>query len=264
MSSAAPARRLAVGAVALVASCSPFSGSIDDEAGNGAGADASTSDETGASDGQAPDSAIGSMADGGVTFPAGSFCATFTDALQCFDFDEAALSGLVVGKLNGGQVAVASNFDGGSPPLALVATTTNMGAKAVATAPTIILSQHKNATLTVDFQFYVAAQATAIEYIARLNFNTQTSPIAFNNANGLQCGGTTFANLAVGAHAVSISMAIDNAGVVSAFSCSLDGSVPYLATVAVGTTLSVELGNANAGGAAMFATSYDNVVVRVH
>jgi hypothetical protein len=183
-------------------------------------------------------------------------------SIFCFDFDESANtpSGLTVSS-NGGAIGVSQAFVGGSPPNALLATASATGGRVIATASTIDLTKHKNASIQIDFSFLAPAAATTAQYVARANFAQQSSPIGLDGANGLQCGGQTYAALQPGvAHHVTLVVSVDSAGNATEFSCAVDSVASPPLTVVASATLSVELGNANAG--APFSVSYDDFVAR--
>lgn len=258
----ATGRSIAFFVAALGASCAPFAANNSDDAGGPTGdaggptGDASVLDASGASDQRAPDSGPFYRQDGG-------FCGQFSDAIACFDFDEAnPPPGLTLVQM-AGTTTFQPTFAGGSPPTALVVTTTKPAGRTTATPAAIDLAQYANTTVTVDFRFSVSAVTTAIEYLARVNFTHQSSPIAFSAGNTLQCGGGTFMAIAPGVHSISLKMPLDGTGTVTTFSCSFDGSSEKAAPVAASTTLSVELGN-EASGSGNFVVSYDDLVVRAH
>jgi hypothetical protein len=268
-------RRSCVALLAIIAACSPFSAAVDDGAIDGGGAggaqsDAARADGGGAGDGatDTTDAAVSSeagsgAADGGaLQYADGGFCASFTKPIFCFDFDENnnPPQGLTVMQSGGASISYPGTFPEGSAPSALKATV-GASARATATAPTIDLTKQKNADISIAFAFDIPVKATTAQYVARLNFTSQSSPISLNGANGFACGGTTFANIATGTHHVVVSVAVDAMGNAVAYNCSLDGVTSVGASVAPSLTLSVELGNVMGGG--VFTATYDDFVANV-
>jgi hypothetical protein len=242
---------------AILASCAPFTSSIGgDGDGDGGGPSAEAGNSDAAPDGDAnrpaPDAFAG---DGGFVRQDGGFCGAFSDAIECFDFDESnPPMGFTVSEGAGGTTAFGSTFVGGSPPKAFVVTAPSPGAHAVATLPPIAFPDHTNKTIAIDFKFSVAAAATGAQYLGRLNFTNQSSPIGLSSGNQFQCGAAAAQNLDPGVHAIAIRVPVDANGIVTQFTCSLDASTAAGASVVASKLLTFELGNANSGGGSLEVT----------
>jgi hypothetical protein len=277
-------RRSSLALLAIIAACTPFSASVDDGAvdgggsGGGAQRDAATADDGAVvvpgvdAASSAPDATVSSDgavspivdAGGPIQYADGGFCAGFVKPIYCFDFDETPTGqapGLTLSETSGG-FTYPPTFTTGSLPRAMSVEVTTGGGRAVGTSPTIDLSQYKGVTLQVELKFDTTTPATAIQYIARLNFTHQSSNIAFNAANGLTCLGTTYANLNPGVHHVVITVPVQSDGTAISNDCIVDGMPSAgAATVAPSQTLAVEIGNDSSG--APFNVEYDDVVIRL-
>jgi hypothetical protein len=253
-------------------SCATFSGSDQVQDSRADGGPADTSD-SGANDAPPIDERDGSVSttDGGTVskdsgsiadaanVEDGGFCAGYPNAILCFDFDGTVPTyGLKLGTKNG-SAGIGPAFEGGSAPSALVLGTNAAGAQATATPATIDLTSHSGKTIEIDLAFSVPTPLKTIEYIARLNFQSQSSPIAFDSAGNLQCGASSFNNVPAGVHALRVFVPVV-AGQATTYSCMLDGVASPSASVSPSGNLSFEIGDVNSGGGS-FSVSYDNLLV---
>ena len=250
----------------LVASCAPFAVSTA-ESGDGGGTgpgEGGVVDGGGASqDGAGPDApkTDSSAPDAAFYKQDGGFCGTFTDAIDCFDFDEVNPPARLTLAQSGGTNTFEATFGGGSPPTALVTTSTAINGRAIATTIPISFAAHLNKRVTIDFRFSVGTAPTSSEYLGRLLFQSQVTNITLDGTNTLRCGTAAYPTLSPGPHAIAISMAVPSGGSVTMMTCALDTSAAVAVAVQSSRTLELELGNYTSGSGA-FSVAYDNVVVR--
>jgi hypothetical protein len=267
LTSSARTRPVGYLVAALIASCAPFAASTGDsgDAGGGPGEGGvdggGATDEGSVADGTEPLDGSTAQDSSGFSHQDGGFCGNFTDAIECFDFDESnPPSGLTL-EVSGGLNAFGPTFFGGSAPTALLTKVIAVGGMAVAKTPSIDFVAHPKKTITIDFRFS-APQATASELIGRLDFDQQSTPLGLDAASDFLCGLAVFPNVTPGVHSVSIAMAVDAGGSVTLFTCKFDGSQATPGMVQPSKTLTFELGNTFSGSGS-FSVVYDNVVVRV-